>query len=42
MINRLIDNKMEEIIYEIESNAFIAANDVAEVISGSFKKRDID
>lgn len=41
IINRLEDSKMKEIIYEIDSNAFIAVYDVAEVRGGSFKKRDI-
>ena len=41
IINRLEDSKMKEIIFEIDSNAFIAVYDVAEVRGGSFKKRDI-
>lgn len=41
IINRLEDSKMKEIIYEIDSNAFIAVYDVAEVRGGNFKKRDI-
>lgn len=41
IINRLEDSKMKEIIYEIDSNAFVAVYDVAEVRGGSFKKRDI-
>ncbi|MGK7379162.1 YitT family protein [Planococcus sp. 1R117A] len=41
IINRLEDSKMKEIIYEIDSNAFIVVYDAAEVRGGSFKKRDI-
>ncbi|WP_298825476.1 YitT family protein [uncultured Planococcus sp.] len=41
IINRLEDSKMKEIIFEIDSNAFVAVYDVAEVRGGSFKKRDI-
>ncbi|MGH2318574.1 YitT family protein [Planococcus sp. SE5232] len=41
IINRLEDSKMKEIIFEIDSNAFVAVYDVAEVRGGSFRKRDI-
>ncbi|MDN7246292.1 YitT family protein [Planococcus shenhongbingii] len=41
IINRLEDSKMKEIIYEIDSNAFIVVYDAAEVRGGSFRKRDI-
>ena len=41
IISRLEDNKMKEIINEIDKHAFVAVYDVAEVKGGSFKKRDI-
>ncbi|WP_426447453.1 YitT family protein [Paenibacillus sp. S-38] len=41
VINRLEESKMKEIIYEIDSSAFVMVYDVAEVKGGSFKKQDI-
>jgi len=41
IINRLEDNKMKEIIHEIDPNAFVTVYDVAEVKGGNFKKHDI-
>ena len=38
IINRLEDNKMKEIINEIDKDAFVAVYDVAEVKGGNFKK----
>ncbi|OMF37954.1 hypothetical protein BK133_02920 [Paenibacillus sp. FSL H8-0548] len=41
VINRLEEQKMKEIIREIDENAFIMVYEVAEVKGGSFKKKDI-
>lgn len=41
VINRLEESKMKEIIYEIDSGAFVMVYDVAEVKGGNFKKHDI-
>ncbi|MCZ8519718.1 MULTISPECIES: YitT family protein [Paenibacillus] len=41
VINRLEESKMKEIIYEIDSSAFVMVYDVAEVKGGNFKKHDI-
>ncbi|PGU48615.1 YitT family protein [Bacillus cereus] len=41
VISRLEENKMKELIQEIDENAFVTVYDVAEVKGGNFKKQDI-
>ncbi len=41
VISRLEENKMKELIHEIDENAFVTVYDVAEVQGGNFKKHDI-
>ncbi|WP_242239299.1 YitT family protein [Bacillus cereus group sp. BfR-BA-01309] len=41
VISRLEENKMKELIHEIDENAFVTVYDVAEVKGGNFKKQDI-
>jgi uncharacterized membrane-anchored protein YitT (DUF2179 family) len=41
VFTRLEETKMKDIIREFDPNAFIIANDVAEVRGGRFKKKDI-
>lgn len=41
VINRLEDNKIKEIINEIDPNAFVVVYDVAEVKGGNFRKKNI-
>ncbi|EOQ30555.1 hypothetical protein KQ1_02404 [Bacillus cereus BAG3O-1] len=41
VISRLEENKMKELIHEIDENAFVTVYDVAEVKGGNFKKHDI-
>lgn len=41
IITRLEERKMKDIVVEIDSNAFMTISEVAEVMGGKFKKRDI-
>jgi uncharacterized membrane-anchored protein YitT (DUF2179 family) len=41
VINRLEEAKLKEIVKELDSSAFLAVGDIAEVRGGRFKKRDI-
>jgi uncharacterized membrane-anchored protein YitT (DUF2179 family) len=41
VINRLEEAKLKEIVKELDSSAFFAVGDIAEVRGGRFKKRDI-
>lgn len=41
VINRMEESKLRSIVKDIDPNAFMAINDVAEVKGGSFKKRNI-